>query len=229
MKITFTVEEARVIGALLEKEITTPDQYPLSLSALVNACNQKSNRDPVMELDEPAVQGILDDLKRRHLVGDQSGYGSRVTKYRHRFCNSEFGGLQLKPAELAILCELLLRGPQTPGQLRSHGERLHAFTGVEEVEAALAALMDRDEPLIQRLPREPGKRETRYHHLLGAEPIEAEQPEHESKPHTSTMTVSERLECLELEVRTLRSELERLRTLIEEPAPAAVNEVAGSD
>ena len=229
MKITFTVEEARVIGALLEKEITTPDQYPLSLNALVNACNQKSNRDPVMELDEPAVQGILDDLKRRHLVGDQSGYGSRVTKYRHRFCNSEFGGLQLKPAELAILCELLLRGPQTPGQLRSHGERLHAFTGVEEVEATLAALTEIDEPLVQRLPREPGKREIRYRHLLGAEPIGAEQPEYESKPHTSTTTVSDRLECLELEVRTLRSELERLRTLIEEPAPASVNEVAGSE
>jgi len=228
MKINFTAEEARVIGALLEKEITTPEQYPLSLNALVNACNQKSNRDPVMDLDEPTVQSTLDDLKRRHLVGDQSGYGSRVTKYRHRFCNSEFGGLQLKPAELAILCELLLRGPQTPGQLRSHGERLHAFTGVEEVDAALAALMDRDEPLVQRLPREPGKRETRYHHLFGAEPIEAE-PGHEPQADTPVTPVSDRLEHLELEVKTLRSELERMRTLIEVPAPTAVNEVADSN
>ena len=227
MKFIFTAEEARVIGALLEKEITTPDQYPLSLNALVNACNQKSNRDPVMDLDELTVQNTLDGLKKRHLVGDQSGYGSRVTKYRHRFCNSEFGGLQLRPAELAILCELLLRGPQTPGQLRTHGERLQAFTGIEDVEAALTALMERDEPLVQRLPREPGKRETRYHHRLGGEPAEAK-PEHEARPNTPVATVSDRLECLEHEVRALRCELERLRILIKGPESEAVNHDAES-
>ena len=226
MKITFTAEEERVIGALLEKEITTPDQYPLSLNALVNACNQKSNRDPVVDLDELTVQNTLDGLKKRHLVGDQSGYGSRVTKYRHRFCNSEFGGLQLKPAELAILCELLLRGPQTPGQLRTHGERLQAFTGIEDVEAALTALMERDEPLVQRLPREPGKRETRYHHRLGSEPIEAE-----SEPSLSANSLDDlgRLERLELEVEDLWRELERLRVLIEGTTGAAVSTDAGSD
>jgi uncharacterized protein len=226
MKITFTAEEERVIGALLEKEITTPDQYPLSLNALVNACNQKSNRDPVMDLDELTVQNTLDGLKKRHLVGDQSGYGSRVTKYRHRFCNSEFGGLQLKPAELAILCELLLRGPQTPGQLRTHGERLQAFTGIEDVEAALIALMERDEPLVQRLPREPGKRETRYHHRLGSEPIEVEP---EPSLNVSLPDDLGRLERLELEVEDLRRELERLRVLIEGAAGAAVNTDAGPD
>ena len=227
MKITFSAEEERVIGALLEKEITTPDQYPLSLNALVNACNQKSNRDPVMDLDELTVQNTLDGLKKRHLVGDQSGYGSRVTKYRHRFCNSEFGGLQLKPAELAILCELLLRGPQTPGQLRTHGERLQAFTGIEDVEAALTSLMERDEPLVKRLPREPGKRETRYHHCLGGEPTEAKS-EHEARPNTPVATVSDRLECLEHEVRALRCELERLRILIKGPESEAVNHDAES-
>ena len=226
MKITFSAEEARIIGALLEKEITTPDQYPLSLNALVNACNQKSNRDPVMDLDELTVQNTLDGLKKRHLVGDQSGYGSRVTKYRHRFCNSEFGGLQLKPAELAILCELLLRGPQTPGQLRTHGERLQAFTGIEDVEAALTALMERDEPLVQRLPREPGKRETRYHHCLGIEPIEVE-----PDPSLNARSPDDlgRLERLELEVGNLRRELERLRILIEGPASEAVSRPTGID
>ena len=226
MKITFSAEEARIIGALLEKEITTPDQYPLSLNALVNACNQKSNRDPVMDLDELTVQNTLDGLKKRHLVGDQSGYGSRVTKYRHRFCNSEFGGLQLKPAELAILCELLLRGPQTPGQLRTHGERLQAFTGIEDVEAALTALMERDEPLVQRLPREPGKRETRYHHCLGIELIEVEP---EPSLHARSPDDLGRLERLELEVGNLRRELERLRILIEGPASEAVSRPTGID
>lgn len=226
MKITFSAEEARIIGALLEKEITTPDQYPLSLNALVNACNQKSNRDPVMDLDELTVQNTLDGLKKRHLVGDQSGYGSRVTKYRHRFCNSEFGGLQLKPAELAILCELLLRGPQTPGQLRTHGERLQAFTGIEDVEAALTALMERDEPLVQRLPREPGKRETRYRHCLGIEPIDVE-PEPSLNAHSPDDLG--RLERLELEVEDLRRELERLRILIEGPASEAVSRPTGID
>ncbi len=170
MKTTLNAIEARVIGALLEKAITTPDQYPLSLNALVNACNQKSNRDPVLNLDEETVQLTLDALKRRFLVSEASGYGSRVAKYQHRFCNSAFGGLQLSPAEVAILCELLLRGPQTPGELRSHGERLHAFSGINEVESSLTALAERDQPLVERLPREPGKREARYRHLFDTTP-----------------------------------------------------------
>ena len=119
MNIQLTSIEARVIGCLIEKQLTTPDQYPLSLNALVNACNQKSNRDPVLELDERTVQQTVDELGRKHFVVEKSGFGSRVPKYQHRFCNTEYGTLKLDPQELAIVCELLLRGPQTPGELRS--------------------------------------------------------------------------------------------------------------
>jgi len=129
MKIELSAEEARVIGALLEKEIATPDQYPLSLNALTNACNQKSNRDPVMHLDERTVQGLLDRLSNRGLVVDKTGFGSRVPKWRHLFCNTEFGELRFSPGEVAVICELLLRGAQTPGELRSHASRLHALCG----------------------------------------------------------------------------------------------------
>lgn len=115
MKILLNALEARVIGTLIEKQITTPDQYPLSLNALTNACNQKSNRAPVLDLDENTVQQTLDGLAKRYLVGKASGFSSRVTKYQHRFCNAEYGELKLSPQEVAILCELLLRGPQTPG------------------------------------------------------------------------------------------------------------------
>ena len=116
MNIQLSSLEARVIGCLIEKQITTPDQYPLSLNALVNACNQKSNRDPVLDLDEPAVQQVVDGLARKHMVLERSGYGSRVPKYQHLFCNTEFGSLQFTPLETAIVCELLLRGPQKIGR-----------------------------------------------------------------------------------------------------------------
>ena len=182
IKASLNPTEARVIGALIEKAITTPDQYPLSLNALVNACNQKSNRDPVLNLDEQTVQSTLDALKKRFLVSEASGYGSRVTKYQHRFCNSAFGGLQLSPAELAILCELLLRGPQNPGELRSHGERLHAFSGSDEVESSLTRLAEREEPLVEKLPREPGKREARYRHLFAATVEEGTSPVYTELP-----------------------------------------------
>src|ERR1700753_1241671 len=137
LKIELTALEARVIGCMIEKQITTPDQYPLSLNALVNACNQKSNRDPVLELDEAAVQRTLDDLSKRHFVGERSGFGSRVPKYQHRFCNTEFGSLKFDPQELAVLCELLVRGPQTPGELRSRVPRMAPVADVTEIEAAL--------------------------------------------------------------------------------------------
>jgi uncharacterized protein YceH (UPF0502 family) len=125
--ITLTANEARVIGSLIEKEITTPDQYPLSLNALANACSQKSNREPVMELDEAQVQDVVDGLTRKHLVSEKTAFGSRVTKYRHRFCNTEFGELTFSPQELGLLCEMLLRGAQTPGELRSRASRLCRF------------------------------------------------------------------------------------------------------
>jgi uncharacterized protein YceH (UPF0502 family) len=170
MNIELTPPEARVIGCLIEKQITTPDQYPLSLNALVNACNQKSNRDPVLDLDESAVQRTLDGLSKRHFVVERSGFGSRVPKYQHRFCNTEFGSLKLDAQELGVVCELLLRGPQTPGELRSRASRLATFTDVSEVEAALARLSSREDgPFVTRLAREPGRRESRYAHLFSGE------------------------------------------------------------
>ncbi len=162
--------ETRIIGCLIEKSITTPEQYPLSLNALVNACNQKSNRDPVLELKEAAVQDTLDGLIKKFLVGRASSYGSRVTKYQHRFCNTEFGSFKLSEKALGIICELFLRGPQTPGELRTRTERLCKFADVNEVEAELESLMARDEPLVAKLPREPGKRESRYAHLFSGKP-----------------------------------------------------------
>src|ERR1700726_3933656 len=167
MNIELSAEEARVIGCLIEKQITTPDQYPLSLNALVNACNQKSNRDPVMALDEPSVQHIVDTLARRHFVMEKSGFGSRVPKFQHRFCNSEYGTLKFSPQELAIVCELLLRGPQTPGELRTRASRMAPFSEVGQVEAALESLRSREDgPFVVRLPREPGRRDARYAHLF---------------------------------------------------------------
>lgn len=174
MKIELTGLEARVIGCLIEKQITTPEQYPLSLNALVNACNQKSNRDPVLDLDEATVQRTVDGLVRKHLVLERSGFGSRVSKYQHLFCNTEFGTLKFTAQELAIVCELLLRGPQTPGELRSHASRMASFAEVSEVEASLAQLREREGgPLVASLPREPGRREARYAHLFSGDPLPA--------------------------------------------------------
>src|SRR3569833_2715030 len=170
MNIELTAIEARVIGCLIEKQVTTPDQYPLSLNALVNACNQKSNRDPVLELDERTVQQTLDGLGRKHLVVERSGFGSRVPKYQHRLCNTEYGTLKLDPLELAVVCELLLRGPQTPGELRSRAARMAPFSDVSEVAAALTRLSEREDgPFVVRLTREPGRRESRYAHLFSGE------------------------------------------------------------
>ena len=170
MNIEFTADEARVIGCLIEKEITTPDQYPLSVNALVAACNQKTNREPVLELSEPVVQQTLDGLMKKHMVSDRSaGYGGRVTKYRHRFCNTEFGPLKFSAQELGIICVLLLRGPQTPGELRGRTERLHPFEEIADVLAALQKLMEREPPLVAVLPRHPGTKESRYAHLLSGD------------------------------------------------------------
>jgi len=216
MRIELNPLETRVIGCLIEKQITTPDQYPLSLNALVSACNQKSNRDPVMSLDEPSVQSTIDGLSRKHLVLERSGFGSRVPKYQHLFCNTEFGSLKFSPQELAIVCELLLRGPQTPGELRGRASRMAAFGDVSEVESALQGLMQRDTgPLVARLAREPGRRESRYMHLFGGEPpahalVEDAAPDSTTAPDPHEPLVS-RLARLEDEVRLLRTELEALK------------------
>ncbi|HTW38539.1 MAG TPA: DUF480 domain-containing protein [Steroidobacteraceae bacterium] len=217
MRIELDPLEARVIGCLIEKQITTADQYPLSLNALVNACNQKSNRDPVMSVDEATVQRTLDALSRKHLVLERSGFGSRVPKYQHLFCNTEYGSLKFTPQELAIVCELLLRGPQTPGELRSRASRMAPFTDVSEVEAALHGLLAREAgPLVARLAREPGRRESRYMQLFGGEAPAQELPEPAGAERTSATDVGEtlasRLTRLEDEVRLLREELEAVKS-----------------
>lgn len=162
--------EMRIIGCLIEKEITTPDQYPLSVNALVNACNQKSSREPVTSYTELEIQDAVDELVERGLVTQVSASHSRVSKYQHRFCNTEFSDLQLSQAELAIVCLLFVRGAQTPGELRSRSGRLHNFQNREEVESALKALQDKiGGPYVQALPREPGKRESRYQECFCSE------------------------------------------------------------
>src|SRR6188768_2436066 len=160
MNIRLTAIEARIIGALIEKQITTPDQYPLSLNALINACNQKSNREPFMQLDEPTVKFVVEGLGRRHMVVEKSGFGSRVPKYQQIFCNTEFGSLKFTPQETAIVCELLLRGPQTPGELRSRVPRMAELLDPGDIDALLGSLASRPEgALVVQLAREPGRRD----------------------------------------------------------------------
>ena len=217
MRIELDDLELRVIGCLLEKQITTPDQYPLSLNALVSACNQKSNRDPVLDVDEPTVQRTIDALVRKHLVLERSGFGSRVPKYQHLFCNTEYSSLKFSPRELAIVAELLLRGPQTPGELRSRAGRMTPLTDVSEVEAALQSLVDREEgPLVARLPRESGRRESRYVHRFGGEalpqPVPDEVASDRDAPATGCDGLAGRVAQLEEDVRLLRAQLDELRS-----------------
>ena len=214
MNIELSPLEARVIGCLIEKQITTPDQYPLSLNALVNACNQKSNRDPVMEVDEVTIQGTVDQLARKHFVVEKSGFGSRVPKFQHRFCNTEYGTLKLTAQELAIVCELLLRGPQTPGELRTRASRMAPFSEVGQVEAALESLRTREDgPFVVRLPREPGRRDSRYAHLFsGAVAVAAieDAPQTVAVANVAAETPA-RLDRLEEQVRRLREELDDMK------------------
>jgi uncharacterized protein len=218
MRIELDSLEARVIGCLIEKQVTTPDQYPLSLNALVSACNQKSNREPVMSLDERMVQSTLDGLSRKHLLLERSGFGSRVPKYQHLFCNTEYGTLKFSAQELAVVCELLLRGPQTPGELRSRASRMARFGDVSEIEAVLQALQDRESgPLVARLPREPGRRESRYLHLFSGEAIpQAEADEQRVTPAAPSAPESETLQSrvarLEAELSALRADVEGLKS-----------------
>jgi uncharacterized protein len=167
LNIELTANEARVIGCLMEKSVITPDQYPLSLNSLVNACNQKSSREPVMSLDPGIVERCVKDLIAKGLVMTQE-FGSRVEKYQQRFCNTHFAEIKFTPAEFAVICLLLLRGPQTPGELKAHSGRLHEFADTTEVEAALESLMTRsDGPFVARLPREPRRKDHAYAHLFG--------------------------------------------------------------
>jgi uncharacterized protein YceH (UPF0502 family) len=205
MTYILTQVEARVLGALIEKDITTPDYYPLSLNALVNACNQKNNRDPVMTLDETAVRDALASLQEKRLAGPASGADSRVTKFEHRLQEV----FNFDRREIALIGVLLLRGPQTPGELRSRTDRMYHFEALEDVVSTLDHLAQRDPSLVRILPRQPGTKESRYTHLFSGEPPEADgsvtRPP--SPANAGTNSVADRLTTLEAEVSNLRREL----------------------
>ncbi|EPJ7072897.1 TPA: YceH family protein [Citrobacter freundii] len=209
MKYELTATEARVIGCLLEKQVTTPEQYPLSVNGVVTACNQKTNREPVMNLSESDVQEQLDNLVKRHFLRTVSGFGNRVTKYEQRFCNSEFGNLKLSAAEVAVITTLLLRGAQTPGELRSRASRMYEFSDMAEVESTLENLATREDgPYVIRLAREPGKRESRYMHLFCGEVDEAIAAADELPAASGDLQA--RVEVLETEVAELKQRLDSL-------------------
>ena len=216
MDISLTPNEARVIGCLLEKQRTTPEHYPLSLNALTNACNQKSNRDPVLELEESTVRDTIDALIKKGYVSEKTGFGSRVTKYQHRFCNTEFGTLQFTDQEVGILCVLFLRGPQTPGELRTRTERLCKFQDIHEVESTLDNLMQREDgPFVTKLPREPGKREDRFSHLFCGEVELHDAAEPTSPAPMRPETGSDRVERLEETVNQLRDDVNILKARLD--------------
>lgn len=213
MDVTLNPVELRVLGSLIEKELTTPEYYPLSLNALVNACNQKSNRDPVMSLDEADVVRALDALRFKQLAL-LSAEGGRVPKYRHILAEK----LRLTPAELALLGELLLRGPQTPGELRTRAERMHPFADLAALENAALELMERTPPLVSRLPRQPGRKEQRYAHLLSGAP-DLSGGEGAPPPEGGRVKVAaenERITRLEEDVSSLRAEVAELHRLVDE-------------
>ena len=217
MKIELSFEETRVLGAMIEKEITTPDQYPLSVNGLMNACNQKSNREPVVNFDEALVQQTLDELSKKRLVSEDSRFGGRVTKYKHRFANSEFGELKLTAQELGIITVLFLRGFQTPGELRSRTNRLCTFTDVREVEGVLQGLITRDDgPFVVKLEREPGRRENRYAHLFSGPVSETLATSHiaEKVSSYSGDTQAQRIETLEKRVDELEQRLNEIAELL---------------
>ena len=207
--------EARIIGCLIEKSIVTPDQYPLTLNGLTNACNQKSARNPVMALQQGEVQHALRVLEAKHLVQMEENFKSRSEKYLQRFCNTRYSDLHFDPAELAIVCLLLLRGPQTPGEIRARSGRLHVFADNAAVMAALESLMARPgEPLLVKLPRTPGRKDSEYMHLFSG-PVDLEAHASQAKasrPAASSERVSvaglaERVSELEAEVAELKKRI----------------------
>jgi hypothetical protein len=198
--------DTRVLGALIEKDISTPDYYPLSLNALVNACNQKNNREPVMNLDEEKVRSALDALHAQNLAGPAGGADGRVTKYEHRLQEV----FNFNRGETALLCVLLLRGPQTPGELRGRSERMYRFDALDEVQAVLQRLMQREPPLVRVLPRQPGTKEARYMHQFSGDLKAGDVSTPESSAVAPDSTDKERLAQLEGEVRDLRREVASL-------------------
>jgi len=224
--VQLTAEEARVIGCLMEKSVTTPEQYPLTLNALTNACNQKSSRDPLMALEPGRVQQTVRQLEAKHLMQVADNFKSRVEKYDHRFCNTPFADLQFSSEECAVVCVLLLRGPQTPGELRTRANRLFAFVDNQAVMATLTGLLEREEgPLVARLPRMPGRQDHQYMHLFcGEVPSVAKASAAEdaatgastgtstltSAPRTATSGV-DRLDVLEARIVALETQLRELK------------------
>ncbi len=217
MLIQLNDTQARVIGCLIEKSIVTPDQYPMTLNALTNACNQKSSRDPVMSLTQGEVQHALRELEGKHLVRTDENFKRQVEKYAQRFCNTRYSNLQFSDAELAIVCLLLLRGPQTPGEFRSRSGRLHSFEDNAEVVQALNSLAERDtDPLVVKLPRTPGRKDSEFMHLFsGPVDIEAHvsqvrehRPGGSGERHSVTELVA-RISQLEAEVAAINEKLGR--------------------
>jgi len=218
MEFRLTETEVRVLGSLIEKDITTPEYYPMSLNALVNACNQKTNRDPVMQLDEDAVGDALGGLEQQRMAGPARGADSRVTKYEQRLQEV----FNFTRAEIAVLCVLLLRGPQTPGELRGRAERMHRFEALEDVQSALQKLMQRETPLAKVLPRQPGTKESRYAHLLAGDVVEPEAPANVGTVVERNPADAERITRLEEKVAELqravgeiKDQLERFRKQFE--------------
>jgi len=206
VNIVLNPAEARVLGALVEKDITTPDYYPLSLNALINACNQKNNREPVTNFDEETVRLALRNLSEKRLAGPAGGADGRVTKYEHRLQEV----FNFTRPETAILCVLLLRGPQTPGELRGRTERMHRFEDLDEVLSGLQQLMRREPPLAKALGRRPGTKEIRYAHLLSGD-VEAWEPPAETASFSAGSADTERIIQLEEQVAALRNEVAELK------------------
>src|SRR6201993_5657966 len=205
--VVLTDNEARVLGSLVEKDITTPDYYPLTLNALVNACNQKSNRDPVMNLNDELVRQALYSLNQKGLAGTASTADSRVPKYEHRMQEA----FNFTRPETAVMCVLVLRGPQTPGELRGRTERMHRFEDLTDVQSTLQKLMTREEPLVKILPRQPGTKEARYAHLLCGDKPEWEAQVQVVEAHAESFVDDERIVRLEEEVAALRKEMADLK------------------
>ena len=211
MDVRLKETEVRVLGSLIEKDITTPEYYPLSLNALVNACNQKTNRDPVMQLHEDAVRDALEGLQEQRMAGPARGADSRVTKYEQRLQEV----FNFTRAEIAVLCVLLLRGPQTPGELRGRTERMHRFEALQDVQSALQKLMQREPPLAKVLPRQPGTKESRYAHLLAGDVVEVETTVQAGESVVSNPADAERITQLQDEVVELRREVAEVKDQLE--------------
>ena len=206
MNPVLTDTEIRVLGSLVEKDITTPDYYPLSLNALVNACNQKNNREPVTNLTEEQVRQSLSTLQEKRLAGPASGAESRVTKYEHRLQEV----FNFTRGEIAVMCVMLLRGPQTPGELRGRTERMYHFETLDDVQSNLQRLIQKDPPLVKMLARQPGTKENRYAHLLAGEIEEAEVTRVEKALAPSASEAS-RIQSLEAEISELKTEIASLK------------------